>query len=851
MNLREFCRIDGYDTAILTTYEFDPLFFERVVLADLLASGVRSVTVIADGPQSSPAITDALGQLVDLGRRYRLIQAWTAGAFHPKLTVKLSSEGAIVACGSANLTCSGWLGRRSPSADTGNREAFGAWRVPAGTPEAADLRAALGGIAEAIDAPARDAFSEIVSRPWLIATSEPPAGRLLVANGRISLADAVAERWRGRRYRRMWMVTGSTDVGGEMLKWAHRTFGIEHAVVEVSPSSAAFDPARLTELPLAVRIRPCPPRPRTHQKIVVFEGDGGYSAIYGSANCSAAGWLVSPHNGGNYEAVSILDEVEAGDLRDLIQLDDSATEPPAAVTFAPPPDKPREYAAGGPRLVRARFVKSSRQLRCAFDRSIDDGASVYLTIEANELQAAPGHNDEWVADLESLRHPGRTHVVLARIVAETETRSRCCLENHDLLESMRRRPINADSLDRLRSSAGLADPNGTLREISKFSGWLLGDWDESDEQAMQPRQRAPKRSRDSAQPVTPEEIFQSLDKHALEQSHPLGRMGAGDLSFAGIMRIVFGGALGDEDEVPDDLVDRELSDRGKNDPSPTSDDEDDGDDNSEDARPERETVPSSARSTLLRHVERFVDAIAAPAFAERCTALQLQQAVAFPLATALIASQGGWIETADERDAWHAVIRRVCELFLLASASGGESVTLIERVGARYTSEGRFERFEETIGDGTLWVLLLAVAAKLVNDADPFERDLLLVEILEAEVLRSQQSAEQLADLCAVARVDDRTQEWMHTAQQARERIKSLRHRLEPLGESLPASPNGAARVGDWLWNPPVGFARIESLDGRDIGSVHIRRRAATRPNVKLRFYVNLRLSGLMAGAGY
>ncbi|MBL8999805.1 MAG: hypothetical protein JNK25_01560 [Phycisphaerae bacterium] len=66
MNLRELCQAPGFDTAILTSFNFDPLFFERIVLRDLLASGCRQILVFADGvrkPQGNrQAVIDGTGR---------------------------------------------------------------------------------------------------------------------------------------------------------------------------------------------------------------------------------------------------------------------------------------------------------------------------------------------------------------------------------------------------------------------------------------------------------------------------------------------------------------------------------------------------------------------------------------------------------------------------------------------------------------------------------------------------------------------------------------------------------------------------------------------------------------------
>lgn len=69
MNLREFCRPPNFSMAVLTTYNLDPLFFERGVLHDLAAGGTTRLFVLADSGQAMQLIGNARGQLVALGRR--------------------------------------------------------------------------------------------------------------------------------------------------------------------------------------------------------------------------------------------------------------------------------------------------------------------------------------------------------------------------------------------------------------------------------------------------------------------------------------------------------------------------------------------------------------------------------------------------------------------------------------------------------------------------------------------------------------------------------------------------------------------------------------------------------------
>lgn len=848
MNLRDFCRVENFDTAILTTYQFDPMFFERVVLRDLLSAGTRRIIVLVDGAAAATAISTMKDQIVDLGRRYQLFEAWGAGAFHPKLCVKLSLTGALVACGSTNLTHPGWLGVQNATAKAGNREVSGAWRVEPGSAQAADLVAALRSLSQSITGEhGRQVIDHVISSGWLGKTNAQPEGRLMVGVRGSTLAAQLAGRWRERRFQRMWMATGSTDVSGAMLAWAQRTFAIEEAIVEVDPSMAIFDPAALAALPLRVRIRPCAPRPRTHMKVAVFEGADGLAAVYGSANCSAAAWLRSPDNGGNAEAIVVLDSVTREEMTGLISLDDAGTVAPETVSFATQVDERPETPHDSQRLLHASFVRGSGQLTCVFRNPLPAGTRVEVIVDDRRALATAASSEQWMVRMETIEQRARTRFVTAVVGEGAGASYTCWLEDVESLEALRAKTIDISAITGLAGGAGSGDPGQTLRDISKLSHWLLGHWTAEEERLVTPDTPEKTEPMRAALPVTPEQIFRSLDD-IRENRHPLASvMGAGGISLAGIMRLVFGEADMRADPTADDVVGDELRDKSVA-PEEQADDET-GETRSVDGKEAPPEVSDSDRSRLIRQVGRFVDALGEPGFACRCTARQLQQAVAFPLACSLLAVRGDWVQSQADRDGWRAIVRRVCELLLVATpglkTDAKAEGTLVQRVADRFSHDGRTDEFVGIIGDGTLWVLLLAVATGLRLELDAFERDLLLVDVLDYAPLRSQRSAVQLAELCSIAQVDDRTGEWIESAKQAAARMRALQHQLVPLQASLPASQKGKPLVGDWLWNESAGFARIEALTDGALASVHIRRRAETRPNVRLNFYVNLRLAGL------
>lgn len=140
ISAREFCREPGYPIALLLTYSFDPLFFERISLPDLEIGGSRRIVIAADADQVGEAMSRCIGQVAHLGRRYVLAETAVAKTFHPKLIARLSGTGGKVWIGSGNLTYRGW---------GGNRELATTWSVG---PEEEDSGVWLDEILDAVSA---------------------------------------------------------------------------------------------------------------------------------------------------------------------------------------------------------------------------------------------------------------------------------------------------------------------------------------------------------------------------------------------------------------------------------------------------------------------------------------------------------------------------------------------------------------------------------------------------------------------------------------------------------------------------------------------------------------------------
>lgn len=99
-----------YDVALLSTYTFDPEFFEQSIMRILIHNRIRRISVFVD----MKMLTKALSSVTPfcLGKRYSVNSVIMNGAFHPKMILLLGKKRAKLIVGSANLTGSGYLMNR-------------------------------------------------------------------------------------------------------------------------------------------------------------------------------------------------------------------------------------------------------------------------------------------------------------------------------------------------------------------------------------------------------------------------------------------------------------------------------------------------------------------------------------------------------------------------------------------------------------------------------------------------------------------------------------------------------------------------------------------------------------------
>ncbi len=107
-------REKGYHSALMTTFSFDPICFENVVLTTLKSAQCRNIAVLGDSRMINQASMD-LGPPGFAGQNYHLAKRALKSCFHPKIVAQFGKEKGRLLVGSSNLTTSGI---------NGNLEAF-------------------------------------------------------------------------------------------------------------------------------------------------------------------------------------------------------------------------------------------------------------------------------------------------------------------------------------------------------------------------------------------------------------------------------------------------------------------------------------------------------------------------------------------------------------------------------------------------------------------------------------------------------------------------------------------------------------------------------------------------------
>ncbi|MCP3447348.1 phospholipase D family protein [Bradyrhizobium sp. CCGUVB14] len=716
ISARDFCKETGYPVTIFLTYAFDPLFFERIPLEDLGIGGTRRIVILGDAAEIGGAMERCAGQIFHLGRRYTLAEAKPSNLFHPKLIARLSPERGKVWIGSGNLTYTGW---------GGNHELAVGWPIGPGSDDnGAWLSDVLRSVATVTRSESFHTQMEIIRAavPWLsrAATGPAPSPVLLGMPGR-PLAPQLAQRWQGRRFKTLKMYTGSTDVDGAFLRWAHDTFGLKKATICLTPSFASFDAKQLAKLPLEVRFVERDPKRRVHAKFCWFSGPDGDAAVMGSANCSAAAWLAN-HANGNVELITIYDAAERNAFAPILADFDGEERLPK--DFLSAPAKPEELPAdaqGGVvyRLTSLRLRPSGRTLEARVE-PVPDAEPATLVFEVKQKTyriAMTRSGNRYSGRLAEDMSLGAETVFAALEIPSGSafvTTPPRWIDNERAIENAARNR-DVDPNQKVFSGRGFAGASEQqiIEAIHSISTSLF-NFETPDLTDLTNERKGPDKNDAGADaedgpagPVDPSKLIYDLnDETSKSGTHSPDQDAMHGVSLRGVMRLLF--ASDDEHEV-------DLSQERWTADEPEANDASGGMVDSSNTEPPPPVPPvqrsdAEALATLLDQIEQFLFGLAKPKFAEGCPAETFSQAVVFPILVAIKLNEKGWLPDY----ALASVACRVVTTMFSKTYGRDKPRGLFRQVQARHASPEKRAEFLKAVGDGALYTVLLAALAKPV-----------------------------------------------------------------------------------------------------------------------------------------
>lgn len=821
MNPHLFCSTPRYPHVLLTTFNLDLAFFERVVFNRLSAGGAELPVVVADRSQFDLALAALRAPLRGLGRSFQVIDPPLAGAFHPKTILRLGEAGGQALLGSGNLSRGGW---------GFNQEMGAAWRMGPGTDDQGAwirpiLRSARDWAAEELE---REKLQRMLDLPW-VRRAEAAQSAPVLWSLEGPLAPQVSDRWEGRRFNELWVLSGSSDVRGRMIEWATEAFGLEKIRIGMTPDRCSFDPEALEALDVDVEFVAVE-RPPLHAKLYWFRGPGGNAAIVGSPNCSAAGWLAPPSTGGNVECVLLFDEAPGDAFSDL--LTPLASDPVALREVLPALEETEsgetdevEAEPAPCRIQSAAYDARSGIIEIRLDTDPDFLGNMLLVDQEGlelPLQVRDGSCHAQVPP--GRFRKGESKLVRVEIVdgegKRTPTPPRWVSDTRALQGAGEGRDVTKAAED-LRVAVDSGDSDALLEGLARINHLLFGKGSRvKDVLGSRGRKKGEGQQNEPVPQLAADELLRSLDEVRAEEGHGgrSWRSMGGSLSTHMILRLLFPEAPEEEgEEEPEDgatvhrqELDDEVKAHGEEDDTElervtvevTTEAPAEGE---EDTR--RESQAKKRKAQAKRHA-RIMDGISKKMRDREdladWEAEQMVSAVSFFVASLQLGIEKGWVGSDQQKDYAFSV----CEEILGTE----QRPSLLHELRGKYARMGAGEDFDAIVGDGRLWAVLLLVAGQLEVDTPGEALDLLvLLKNLMAErlLIRFQVPAE-TARLFKPMNVEEARRRGFKRCLQASRSLLVLEEQLEELGTDLLEIQKAAPpshRLGDLFWSTVVGWA--------------------------------------------
>lgn len=348
MNLLKELEGNGWkiQTAIQTTFPFDPQFYSRYVTTRLGRRNCSQPLVLVDSSKYESNISDEWST-APIGDAYLAEPVYSPQVFHPKINLYASSRSVYFTVSSANLTLSEYCdaiqigqsgGLQEDWLDDDDREIV---EVGAVAREVADFIEQLGNSDWITGTDAQNYIDESVELlNWLEAPSVPDRSAIFLSNLNIPLLEQILDRVGdievAQLYAPFWGSPGVMQEIIDQIEPKRTEFIVEDGNTNLDVT--ALDTTISREFQL--RTLDHTDVRWLHAKVLTLQGKWGSACLYGSANMTGAA-LLSDADSGNVEAgiLRIEDEpcyfdMQAGEVLTDDAFEYSLNEPadPASIT---------------------------------------------------------------------------------------------------------------------------------------------------------------------------------------------------------------------------------------------------------------------------------------------------------------------------------------------------------------------------------------------------------------------------------------------------------------------------------------------------------------------------------------
>jgi len=309
MRYRTYLRERGFHTTLMTTFSFDPILFQNMVLLSLSHHGSRNIGILTDTTMFNQSVID-LDVPSLAGRNYHLAKRTVlGGVFHPKLVLQFGRDEGRLMIGSSNLTAAGV---------SGNLEACTLLRYDETNRFTSGIFKSAFNYFSRHTARNDDAMQGVLYRAqhnafWLRRTEanssvEAPDGFRLqfVTEGDTEIGEQMAAFIGGDEITRLIVVSPFQDEDLSAVVRLRERLSARAVRLVPDLSEQDFSADRAREISWLTINSPVPlgvsKKRRLHAKIIIAEGAHADYVLTGSANASIPGLFGTAGRRGNAEA---------------------------------------------------------------------------------------------------------------------------------------------------------------------------------------------------------------------------------------------------------------------------------------------------------------------------------------------------------------------------------------------------------------------------------------------------------------------------------------------------------------------------------------------------------------------